>query len=386
MTNEPNVGDIIGPLRLSSVAHGGHWVARWEGRVYFVRHGLEDETVTLRITGLARRHGFADVVEVQEASPWRTAAPCPVATLCGGCDFQHVAAAHQAELKRQVVAEQLRRLAGIEWNGAVESVGTGVLGWRTRMRYHAGPQGWGLRRSRSHDVVTLPTEGCRLAVQGLAVPSPPLSAGTGRKPAPTLVGTAATDGVRWSNPGDDIALTEVAAGRTWRVSSDGFWQVHPRAADTLVEAVLGGLHVAPGERALDLYCGVGLFAGALSDAGARVTGVEGSRDAVTLARSNVPEATFHAGSVDRVLHRLVDDVDVVVLDPPRKGAGRTVVESILARRPRAVAYVACDPAGLARDLAVVADGGYRVNSVRAFDLFGSTHHVECVALCEPDAA
>ena len=168
------------------------------------------------------------------------------------------------------------------------------------------------------------------------------------------------------------------------MAADGFWQVHPAAADTLVAAVLDGLQPEAGERALDLYCGVGLFAGALADAGCRVWGLEASRTAVDLARQNLADVadrvTLTAGRVERGLARLPGRADLVVLDPPRTGAGREVIEQVAARRPRAVAYVACDPAALARDLATAQAVGYAPQAITAYDLFPMTHHVECVAI------
>lgn len=376
-----SVGDRLTDVRVGPVAHGGHWVARVDGRVLFVRHALEGELVDVRLTGLAKRHAFADAVAVHEPAPARVAAPCPIAATCGGCDLQHVAVAHQRELKRQVVAEQLSRLAGLAWEGSVEAVDPDDLAWRTRMRYHRGTVGWGLRAKGSHDVVPLPGQGCLIADPVLAHPD----ASGADVPGDTLVGVApgsGAGGAVWVAPGDEALVAEAAAGRRWDVRADGFWQVHPRAADTLVVAVLDGLGPRAGERALDLYCGVGLFSGALVDAGVRVTGVEGGRDAVGLARRNVPGARFHAGSVDRVLRRLRGRADLVVLDPPRVGAGRAVVADVCARRPRAIAYVACDPAALARDLATAAGHGYEPVSIRAFDLFPMTHHVECVAILQ----
>jgi tRNA/tmRNA/rRNA uracil-C5-methylase (TrmA/RlmC/RlmD family) len=373
------VGDRIDGVRIGPIAHGGHWVARVDGRVLFVRHALEGELVDVVVTGLAKRHGFADAVAVAEPSPHRVPAPCPIAAMCGGCDFQHVEVAHQRELKRQVVAEQLRRLAGLAWEGSVESFDTDGLGWRRRMRYHRGSTGWGLRAKGSHDVVRLPEQGCLIAAPPLARP------GEVRVGGDTLIGAVTAEGPVWTLPGDEVVVGERAAGRRWRVRADGFWQVHPDAPDVLVSAVLEGTSPRRGERALDLYCGVGLFSGALVDAGVRVTGVEGGKDAVALARRNVPEATFHAGSVDRALRRLREPVDLVVLDPPRVGAGRAVVEDVCARRPRAIAYVACDPAALARDLSTARALGYEPVSIRAFDLFGMTHHVECVAILHPGA-
>lgn len=379
MTNQ------IGPVTVGPVAHGGHCVARHDGRVVFVRHALPGESVTVRLTDTTHdAYWRGDAVAVHRASPHRVAAPCPISGPggCGGCDLQHVAPAHQAEWKRQVVAEQLQHLAGIDWEGTVEPVTPGPDdgGWRTRMRWFADPEGrWGLRRHRSHRVIPLPPQGCGIAL--VDPPGPDGGTGTTADVAVDADGAVAVtvDGERVGGP--DV-LRQRAAGHDYRVAVDGFWQVHPAAAETLVAAVLDGLRPEPGERALDLYCGVGLFAGALADRGVRVQGVEGSAEAVRQARHNVPRARFRAGRVDRVLRSLPRRSDLVVLDPPRKGAGRAVVRGVLERRPRAIAYVACDPAALARDLRTVRDAGWQVASIRAFDLFPMTHHVECVAILE----
>ncbi len=373
------VGDVLADVEIGPIAHGGHWVARHDGRVIFVRHALTGERATVRITGVAKRHAFGDAIAIADPSPHRIEPACPIAGTCGGCDFQHVEIGHQRELKRQVVAEQLRRLAGIAWDGVVEAVEPEAFGWRTRMRYRRDAAGWGLRRSRSHELAILPAQGCLIAAPALA------SVPEGVE-GEEVLGVDTPAGPRWLAPGDDALVEARAAGRTWRVRGDGFWQVHPAAADTLVAAVLAGLAPQPGESALDLYCGVGLFAGALVDAGVHVVGVEGGRDAVELARRNVPQARFWAGDVGRVLARrdrrrgVPERADLVVLDPPRAGAGAAVIDQVVRRRPRAIAYVACDPAALARDLATVTASGYRLEGLRAFDLFGQTHHVECIAI------
>lgn len=372
--------DEIGPLRIGRVAHGGHWVARdSDGRVIFVRGALEGELVRVRLTAVASRHAFADTIEVLEASPDRVRPPCAIAAHCGGCDFQHVDPAAQIELKRQVVAEQLGRLAGFDWTGSVERVEP-ILRWRTRVRYHASATDWGMHPHRSHAVVPLPAEGCLIAAPGLA--RPPLA----EAPHGELRGVRDADGVHWSTATDrrpTAPLTEKADGRRWAVEPNGFWQVHPSAADTLVSAVIEGLGPVAGESALDLYCGVGLFAGALAARGVRVEGVEGDRSAVALARRNVPRATFRAGRVDDLVFRLTRP-DLVVLDPPRTGAGAAVLDAVLGFGPRAVAYVACDPAALSRDLGRALRAGWSVASLRAFDLFPMTHHIECVAILTRD--
>jgi tRNA/tmRNA/rRNA uracil-C5-methylase (TrmA/RlmC/RlmD family) len=361
------VGDRVED-RTGPIAHGGHVVARVRPAgaerdvVVFVRHALPGERVLVEIIEVAKTFLRGDAVEVLDASADRVVPPCPLAHPdgCGGCDFQHVALPAQRRLKADVVAEQLRRLAGIERDVVVEAVEP-TLRWRTRMQYVALPGGGrGLRKHRSHDVVEV--EDCLIAAPG-SDERPPL-------------------------------VVEHVLGHDFQVAGDGFWQVHPQAPRVLVETVLEMLAPRPGERALDLYAGVGLFSAFLAEAVGRAGGlvaVEGDRRASELAGENLadfPQAAVRAGRVDRVLaegfgsRRSLSGgaVDLVVLDPPRDGAKRAVVEAIAALRPRAVAYVACDPAALARDLAYFRDAGYELADLRAFDLFPMTHHVECVAL------
>jgi len=339
-------------VEIGPVAHGGHCVARAEGRVVFVRHALPGETVEVVVTegGDGDRFWRADAVAVLEPSDDRVPAPCPYAgpDACGGCDFQHVALPAQRELKAAVVREQLSRLAGLDVAVTVEAVpgGDDGLHWRTRQRYVELPDGRrGMRKHRSHDVV--PIDECLLEAA-----EPP---------------------------------SHQVHGRSFSVAEGGFWQVHPAAPTVLVDTVLSFLEPAPGESVLDLYAGVGLFAAFLGDAvgpAARVVAVEGDREACRHAQRNLGRsAEVATGPVDRVLASAYDEpFDLVVLDPTREGANRKVVEQVVDRAPRAVAYVACDPAALARDVAIFAEHGYSLTRLRAFDLFPMTSHVECVAL------
>ncbi len=388
-------------VRAGKIAHGGFVVARHDGVVVFVRHALPGELVVAEVTEGHEGDRFlrADAVEVLEAATDRVQPPCPYARpgRCGGCDFQHVAVPAQRTLKASVVAEQLQRLAGLAVDVEVAAVpgDDGGLGWRTRVQWAVAADGTpGLRRHRSHEVV--PVDSCLIAHPGLpdvarsawpdasSVESVVTSTGERLRLVTTRDGSSFADG--------PLGLTEEAAARRWQVTGSGFWQVHPGAADALVEAVLEGLAPRRGEHALDLYAGVGLFSAAL---GARVgrTGqvvaVEADEEAVKDAVANLadlPQAAVLHARVDRAMRdpgTVAARADVVVLDPPRTGARREVVAAVAARSPRAVAYVACDPAALARDVALFAEHGYRLASLRAFDLFPMTHHVECVAILTP---
>jgi tRNA/tmRNA/rRNA uracil-C5-methylase (TrmA/RlmC/RlmD family) len=417
-------------VTVGPVAHGGFCVARHDGQVVFVRHALPGERVVVAVTEGAAGDRFlrADAVEVLTAVPGRVRPPCPLAGpgRCGGCDWQHADLATQRELKAAVVGEQLRRLAGIERAVVVEPVpdlpgARPGLGWRSRVRFGVDEQGrLGLRRHRSHQLE--PVAVCPLATEGVT--------GTGATQARWPAEVAEVEVVAASGSSDRLlmltpttpaaqpvapplagrvslaaaderggfrrlrgrpAVREVAAGHTWRVSGSGFWQVHPAAADTLVDAVLAGLDPATGERALDLYSGVGLFAGALAERvgpSGQVVAVESDPGAVADAAHNLrrwPWARIERARVDRWLAGRApgrDQSELVVLDPPRSGAGRAVSTALAAARPRRIGYVACDPAALARDLGYLTAAGYRLRELRAFDLFPMTHHVECVAVLE----
>ncbi|MDQ1482602.1 MAG: hypothetical protein QOF35_678 [Actinomycetota bacterium] len=390
--------------QIGKVAHGGHCVTRYDGRVVFVRHALPGETVRVRVTHGSESDRFlrGDAVEVLEASRHRVVPACPFAGpgRCGGCDWQHSDLAFQRELKAAVVVEQFQRLADVAVDVEVEPLpgDTDGLRWRTRTEFAVDDSGVpGLHGHHSHDII--PVQDCLISTRRLI--------GTGvldrRWPMATSVdvvdASGEPDAVMVPLPTRSSAVpqvTEAVDTGDWsarfRLSARGFWQVHPGAAATFVAHVLQELAAKPGERALDLYAGVGLFALALADAvgptGA-VLAIDSDARAIADAKGNLrlhPEIELRRGKVDRALKPLVRQgvrTDLVVLDPPRTGAGRSVIKDIAAMEPRAVAYVACDPAALARDVAYARDAGYGMRSLRAFDAYPMTHHVECIAILEP---
>ncbi|GAA0626996.1 class I SAM-dependent RNA methyltransferase [Sporichthya brevicatena] len=382
-------------MEVGPVAHGGFCVARHEGRVVFVRHALPGERVRVRVTEGRPSDRFlrADAVEVLTASPDRVVPPCPYAGpgRCGGCDWQHATPAAQRALKGAVLAEQLRRLAGLDLEPVVEAVpGAGDgSGWRTRVRFAVDPAGRaGFRRHRSHDVE--PVDACLIAAPAVNASGVLTAAWPPGAEVAVTVPAAGTGDVVVS-PAADQRVLESVDGREFSVPADGFWQVHPAAASVLTAAVAEALAPRPGETMLDLYAGSGLFAGMLAPAVApgSVVAVESDAAAVAAARDNladVPGARVVEAGVDAAVLAEVGPADLVVLDPPRTGAGREVVDGVAALAPRRIAYVACDPAALARDLAYFAERGYVLAGLQAFDLFPHTHHLEAVATLEPAEA
>ncbi|MFD3774662.1 class I SAM-dependent RNA methyltransferase [Streptomyces sp. NPDC058612] len=440
MTEQNEKQSLVGEeyeVEVGPVAHGGHCIARTaEGRVLFVRHTLPGEKVVAKVTEGDADSRFlrADAITVLEPSKDRTPAPCPYAGpgKCGGCDWQHAKPGAQRRLKGEVVAEQLLRLAGLTpeqagWDGTVmpaegDKLPAGeVPQWRTRVQFAIDEDGnAGLRKHRSHDIELI--DHCMIAAPGVS------ELGVEKQDWPQMAsveaiaasGSSDRQVVLTPRPGGRLPLVELdkpvsvlrveekdggvhrvhgrpfvrerADGRTYRVGMGGFWQVHPQAADTLIKAVMQGLMPRKGEMALDLYCGVGIFAGALAErlgeTGA-VLGIESTKRAVEDARHNLedfPRVRIEQGKVEQILPKTgITECDLVVLDPPRAGAGKQTVRHIAGLSARRIAYVACDPAALARDLGYFKENGYRLRTLRVFDLFPMTHHVECVAILEPVA-
>ena len=411
MTAPVAVGDAIDVL-VGDVIHGGWCVARADtaavgdmpraaagGFVVLVRHALPGERVRALITQVTSRLARADAVEILRPAAERVRPPCPYARPggCGGCDWQHASLAAQRAFKAQVISQQLRRIAGIDREVVVQPMPgeENGLGWRTRVRFAVGRDGTpGLHRHRSAEVVPIgdcliahplvtEAEVTRQSWPGARAVEVAVAAGTGQRAITVTGGQVRGSGQRF--------LTYQAAGRDWRVSAAGFWQVHPQAADTLAEAVLDGLSPQPGEAALDLFCGAGLFAGVLANAvgsDGAVIAVERDADAVRDARHNLaatPWARVHRGDAAEVIGRIgLSGASVAVLDPPRAGVGRELIDALCAGSDmRKIAYVSCDPATLARDLALLARHDWQLAELRGFDAFPMTHHVECVAIVEP---
>lgn len=392
MTSTPRavlrVGQII-RVTIEKVAHGGHFIARHEGAVIFLRHGLPGEVVDVAITSIGSSFNRGDVVKVITASADRVAAPCTYANRngCGGCDFQHVEISAQRKLKSQVITEQFSRIAKMEISVEVEEVSS-PLGWRTQTTIGSDKNGHaGFYGSRTNTII--PIKNCQVLHSSVGYEA---IAARSWEPGIRIEVSAASSKVPRLIAGDtvegDLIQIYSVAQKEYQVSAGSFWQSNIRAPQVLVDAVRSFADVKSGDHLIDLYGGVGLFGLALLDllgVDGRIDHVEGSKSAIADAHVNYGEAKnvhFHTGDVEKILPRF-SSADVVILDPPREGAKKAVIESLVACSPRAIVYVACDPAALARDTALLRDANYTLIQLRAFDLFPMTHHIECVALFAP---
>ncbi len=376
---------------------GGSTLAHLDdGTVALVRGALPGELVDADVQRRTPRRVDLAVRQVIEPSPRRTVAPCPhVARGCGGCDWQHVAVAHAVDLRAEIVIDALRRIGRLDPTTITIDTGPAAPldSYRTTIRLARVGDQVGLRRHSSHRIVALgrclvahplaqevidgldPGEADELTVR--------VGAGTGDRlvvAAPTATGVRVPGGV------DVVGLDELragrrawiheeAAGRRWRISALSFFQSGPRAADALVSAVRRGVEgVDEPARLLDLYAGVGLFAGTIG-ADRRVTAVERSPDAVADAKVNLHHARVVRTDVRRLSPRRAE---IVVADPARAGLGAGGVAVVVAARGEVVVLVSCDAAALGRDVGALVAAGYVAERIELVDAFPGTSHIEAV--------
>ena len=381
------VGDRI-TVEIGPIAHGGHFIARHKGQVIFVRYGITGEEAVVEITSTSSKLARGDAIEILKASEDRVVPPCKYAVPggCGGCDFQHIEISAQLELKRSVIREQFSRLGRIEIDLDVLPVEpTNGLHWRTRMDFAISKNGKpGLYSARSKEVTEI--DKCLIAVE--AINDPTMFARNWKGEDRLEVAVSSSGEKNVSRGGRSISgptqLHEVVGEHTYQISPTSFWQSHSAAPQTLTKLVMDLMALRPGDQVCDLYGGVGLFTAPMAeDVGdiGKVHLIESShranQDALKIFEK-MKNVVVHSGRVEQKLP-LINRVDVILLDPPRTGAGEMVIKQMLAKKPRTIVYVSCDPASMARDARALEEGGYHLNHIVGFDLFPMTQHVECVA-------
>ena len=405
---------------LGAPGHGGFCVARHEGRVVFVRHGLPGEVVRVQVTE-DRGGSFcrADAVEIVEGSADRVSPLCPISGPGGSgcCDYSHASLAAGRAMKASVLQEQLRRVAGLERDVVVEELpftGDGT-GWRSRVRLAVDAAGRaGFHRYRSATIVT--ELGCPQVVPGAfdgldttrwrpgseivvavdgagerhVVEIAPAAVSLAGRRSPGRRGASARRAASARPRAEKIVVGsgrahDTVSGREWELDATGFWQAHRGAAQAYSDVVAEWAAPSLGSVAWDLYGGVGVFAASIADAvgpDGTVVSVEVSPRAAAdgaKALGDLAQVRFAPGRVERASQQLPSP-EVVVLDPPRSGAGKDVVSAMVARTPARIVHIGCDPASFARDAGLYIDAGYHFEALRAFDAFPGSHHVESIGL------
>ncbi len=359
-------------LRLETLTYGGEALGRVDGRAVFVTGGLPGELVRMAITDERKNFARGRVLDVIEPSPDRVAPRCPYFGFddqaCGGCHWQYINYAAQLRFKRDIVRDQLRRLGKIEHAPVRETLPSPTSwAYRNHAQFTFTPIGQpGFQAARSHR--TVPIRECHIIEPEILAWLKANQQLTESANQRVNVRSRSTFQVRDAE---------------FHVSDKSFFQVNTSLIETLIDQVLSRLELRGGETIVDAYCGAGLFSRFIAPQAARVIGIESSRSALDDARLNLAafdHVELHHGAVEAVLPGLADQIDALVVDPPRAGCAPTVLQAIIARQIDRIVYVSCDPATLARDVRHLIDHGYALIDVQPIDLFPQTYHVETISL------
>lgn len=414
--------DRILSLQIEKIVHGGDGIARHEERVIFVPFAIPGETVEAEIAAEKKAYSEAEIVRIVTPSSERREAPCPVFTVCGGCQLQHLPEQAQLRYKTDALREVLARIGKITTTDLLPAVPSPLpFHYRTRAQLKVERGELGYYRRKSHRIV--PVDRCPLLTAPLnaALEEVLRSLNGDRLEEVVLQGNASGDcliilrgdqfpsdrgaqfyeaareelslkGVivsnrqGWHTFGENF-LIETVRGKRFRVSDRAFSQVNPAVNPLLIETALDWIDPAPEDRILELYSGIGNFTLFLAERAGAVTAVEGNRPAVEDARWNLQTAGLHnvvlqISSAEEGARRATKEkrpYTQVFLDPPREGAGKGVMPSIAFLGARKVTYLSCDPATFARDARYLLDREYRLKRIQPFDMFPQTGHLELLA-------
>ena len=382
-----NIGDIV-TLNIGKIVHGGHFIARHNNQVVFVRHGISGEIANVKITSINSKLAFGDAIEILKTSKDRVKSPCKYSKPggCGGCDFQHISPEIQKNLKKIIIQDQFNRIAKIDINPEVISTEplTG-LNWRSRLDLAISNNGkTGLYSHRSNEIIEI--DECLIAVE--QINKSKVFSKYWNTSGRLSISVSSENELNVNQAGKNILgsdeLKEVVDDNTYTISPKSFWQSHKNAPRLLLQQVRKYAKIKLGDRICDLYGGAGLFTAPM----AKLTGEAGEVHLIERDNDCIKDAKkmfktkkniiIHHGKVEQKLGK-IKNIDIIILDPPRNGAGKQVIHQIIDKKPKSIVYVSCDPTSLARDTKILIDNNYTLSNVLGLDLFPMTHHIECIA-------
>lgn len=388
MKKKYKIGETL-DVKIEKIVPNGYGLAFAENLTVFVPLAVAGDRLRVRIYQTKNKTAFAEIVEILEPSDLRIEPPCEYFGLCGGCDFQQMNYENQLAAKVAIIKDCLTRIGKINYEKEIEIVGSPKpFNYRARAQWHADTRRkkFGYFQRNSHKVIDVAH--CPILTEDLQKAMNDLRENFQWEnfwsekieiEAAGANGKISVYSDEMIEPTEEIFFE--AQGEKYFYSAKSFFQGNPLLIEKLIELVLQD---ASGKNALDLYCGVGLFTLPLARKFEKVTGVEANREAIDFAEKSAEHARlenirFYAESVDDFLNEnKLNDIDFILLDPPRSGAEKPTIENIIKINPRKISYVSCEPSVLARDLRLLIDAGYQIESITAIDLFAQTHHIETI--------
>ena len=382
-----NIGDIL-TLNIGDIANGGHFVAKHDNQIFFVRHAITGEIAKVKITAINSKFAFGDAIEIIKSSKNRVPSPCKYSHHkgCGGCDFQHINYNVQSDLKKQVLQDQFKRIAKIDISPDIITPDpSNGLHWRSRLNLAISENHKvGFRAHKSNDVIEI--DECLIALKEINNSDIFHTNWDGEENL--KISCSNTKELNVSKFEKSISgpdkLTENVDEYEYTISPKSFWQSHKNAPSILLQQVISNANIKKDHVVCDLYGGVGLFTLPIS----KLVGNNGQVHLIEMDRNCIQDANImfeninnifiHHGKVEQKLGG-VKKIDTIILDPPRNGVSKQVINQMIEKKPNLIIYVSCNPSTLARDSKILLDNKYKLSNIVGLDLFPMTHHIESVA-------
>ena len=382
-----DIGDIV-TLNIESIANGGHFIARHDNQIVFVRHTISGEKANVKITAINSKFAFGDAIEILKSSKDRVEAPCKYSHPegCGGCDFQHIKPQAQLDLKRAVIEDQFKRIAKIEVRPElIYTEPSNGLNWRSRLNLSVSEnKNLGLRAFRSNKIIEV--DECLIALK--EINDSEIFTKKWDYEDNLKISYSSESDINISQFGKNVSgsnnLREVVNDNKYEISPQSFWQSHKNAPRLLLEQVIKFANIKKGQKICDLYGGVGLFALPIS----KLIGENGEVHLIEVDKTCIEDANkmfkdiqnifIHHGKVEQKLGS-VKKIDTIILDPPKNGISKQVINQMIEKKPKSIVYVSCNPSTLARDSKILLDNNHELSNIVGLDLFPMTHHIESVA-------
>ena len=381
------IGEIL-TLDIGNIANGGHFVARHDNQIIFVRHAISGETAKVKVTAINSRFAFGDAVEILKPSKDRVPPPCQYAHPegCGGCDFQHINYDVQSDLKKEVLKDQFKRITKIDISPEIITVNpSDGLHWRSRLNLAISEnKKVGLRAHKSNSIIEI--DECLIALK--EINKSDIFSTNWDSEENLKISCSNTNQINISQFNKSIIgpekLTENVDNNEYTISPKSFWQSHINAPGLLLQQVMKEANIQQDEIVCDLYGGVGLFTLPVS----KLIGKNGQIHLIEMNDTCIEDANImfehidniyiHHGTVEQKLGS-VKKIDTIILDPPRNGVSKQVINQMIEKKPNTIIYVSCNPSTLARDSKILLDNKYSLSNIVGLDLFPMTHHLESVA-------
>ncbi len=381
------IGEIL-TLDIGNIANGGHFVARHDNQIIFVRHAISGETAKVKVTAINSRFAFGDAVEILKPSKDRISPPCKYSHPegCGGCDFQHINYNVQSDLKKEVLKDQFKRITKIDILPEIITANpSNGLHWRSRLNLAISEnKKVGLRAHKSNNVIEI--DECLIALK--EINKSDIFIANWDSKENLNISCSSTNQINISQFNKSIIgpdkLTENVDKNEYTISPKSFWQSHINAPSLLLQQVIKDADIQQDQIVCDLYGGVGLFTLPIS----KLIGKNGQIHLIEMNDTCIEDANImfehidniyiHHGTVEQKLGS-VKKIDTIILDPPRNGVSKQVINQIIEKKPNTIIYVSCNPSTLARDSKILLDNKYSLSNIVGFDLFPMTHHIESVA-------